>query len=95
METAHFAAIFRRTLWLSAAAIAASAFFWDVAIFLGVLLGAGLATANFYVLRRIVEAGSQASTRRQGLLSALFFVKFAALIGLDRFTLRRVVSFSV
>ena len=46
------------------------------------LLGGGLATLNFYVLRRIVDSGAKASTKRQGLLTALFFVKFAALIGI-------------
>ncbi len=82
MEQAHVAAIFRTSLWLTAAAVAGSAFFWDVSIFLGVLTGGTLAAGNLYVLRRIVEAGARASVKRQGLLSALFFVKFATMIAL-------------
>jgi hypothetical protein len=82
MEQAKVAAIFRTTLWLSAIAIAASAFFWDLEIFLGMLFGGGLAAANFYVLRFIVDSGARATVKRQGLLTALFFVKFAAMIAL-------------
>jgi len=82
MEQAHVAAIFRRTLWLTVLAVAASVFFWDLGVFLGVLLGGAIAVANLWVLRRIVDAGARASTRRQGLLTALFFVKFGAMIGL-------------
>jgi hypothetical protein len=82
MEQAHIAKIFRRTLWLTAAAVAGSAFFWDLEIFLGVLVGGALAAGNFWVLRRIVEAGAKATAKRQGLLTAFFFVKFAAMIAL-------------
>jgi hypothetical protein len=81
MEQAQVAAIFRSTLWLSALAVAVSAFWWDLPIFLGMLIGGGLAAANFWVLRRIVDSGARASTKRQGLLTALFFVKFAAMVG--------------
>ena len=82
MEQTHVATIFRTSVWLTALAVAGSAFFWDLEIFLGTLLGGTLATGNLYVLWRIVLAGTRASTRRQGLLTALFFVKFAAMIGL-------------
>ena len=82
MEQTHVASIFRFSVWLTALAVAGSAFFWDLEVFLGTLFGGTLATANLYVLWRIVQAGARATTRRQGVLTALFFVKFAAMIGL-------------
>ena len=81
METGHVAQIFRRTLWLSAIVVLGSVFFLDVAVFVGALLGSGLAVANFWLLRRIVEAGARADSRRQGFLSLLFLVNFAAMVG--------------
>jgi ATP synthase I chain len=80
METGHVAHIFRTTVWLSAIVVLGSVFFWDLAIFLGALVGGGLAVSNFWILRRIVEAGARADSRRQGVLSLLFLVKFAAMI---------------
>lgn len=82
MESSHIASIFRTSLWLTAATAAGSALFWDLEILLGAVAGGALATGNLWALRRIVETGARASTRRQGLLTALFFLKFAALIAL-------------
>ena len=85
MEAGQVGKIFRRALWLTALVVAGSAFFWDLPIFLGALAGGGLGLANLYTLRRIVEAGAAANTRRQALLTMLFMGKFGAMIVLVYF----------
>jgi len=80
MEARTVAKIFSRALWLTALVVVGSAFFWDLPIFLGALVGGGLALANLYSLRRIVEAGQAANTRRQAFLTVMFMAKFGAMI---------------
>jgi hypothetical protein len=82
MDAASFAKIFRRTVWLTLAVVAGSAFFWDLYVFLGAVAGGALAAGNIFLLKRILEVGARADTPKQGWLTALFFFKFAALIAL-------------
>lgn len=85
MEVGHIDKIFRRSLWLTAIVIVGSLFFWDLDVFLGALAGGALSAGNLWMLRRIVTAGATADTRRQGALTVLFLLKFAAMIVLVYF----------
>lgn len=82
MEVGHVARIFRRSVWLTAIAVLGSIFFLDLGIFFGTAVGGALSVGNLWMLRRIVEVGAVADTRRQGLLTFLFLLKFAAMIAL-------------
>ncbi len=67
-------------LILVAVAVLAAALLGDRRMVLGVLVGGGLASANFYALRRIVGGMMQGGRpRRMVLLAGLLTVKFGLL----------------
>lgn len=82
----------RTSLVLLGVALLASLFTWQPRFVLGVALGGGLATLNFWALRRLIGAllVEGQTRRRQGVMGLLLALKFG-ILGASLFLIIRFV----
>ena len=89
MESKHLRAVERFNLVIAAVICLGSLVFWQRGIALGAFLGAGLAVANFWAIRRVSEAGLKTKSERKRLVLISFLLaKMGALIALVYLAIR-------